>query len=91
MLGASKALALDFGILQAILVGTITAVGGGTIRDVMVRRIPTVLTSELYAIPALIGAAGFAAAYSWGFAGTAALLSAAAVCFVIRMIGVGFA
>ncbi len=71
MLGASKALALDFGILQAILVGTITAVGGGTIRDVMVRRIPTVLTSELYAIPALIGAAGFAAAYSWGFAGTA--------------------
>lgn len=91
VLGASKALALDFGILQAILVGTITAVGGGTIRDVMVRRIPTVLTSELYAIPALIGAAGFAAAYSWGFAGTATLLSAAAVCFVIRMIGVGFA
>ncbi|MFD6856387.1 trimeric intracellular cation channel family protein [Rhodococcus sp. NPDC060090] len=90
VLGAAKALALDFGILQAVLVGTITAVGGGTIRDVMVRRIPTVLTSELYAIPALIGALGFATAYSLGFGGTAALLGAAAVCFAIRMVGVGF-
>ncbi|WP_198645788.1 TRIC cation channel family protein [Staphylococcus chromogenes] len=36
------------------MVGTVTAVGGGTIRDVMIGRIPTVLRSELYAIPALI-------------------------------------
>src|SRR3954447_16105447 len=55
--GASKALDLGFGSVQAVLVGAITAVGGGTLRDVLIRRIPFTLTSELYAIPALIGAA----------------------------------
>lgn len=56
VLGAYKALDLGFGIVQAVIVGTVTAVGGGTIRDVLIGRIPTVLRSELYAIPALIGA-----------------------------------
>ena len=35
----------------------LTAVGGGTIRDVLIRRVPSVLHSGLYAVPALIGAA----------------------------------
>ena len=35
VLGADKALSLGFGVVQALIVGTITAVGGGTIRDVM--------------------------------------------------------
>ena len=87
VLGADKALSLGFGVVQALIVGTITAVGGGTIRDV---RIPTVLSSELYAIPALIGAGCAAAAHALGYDGTLAALGAAAVCFVIRMIGVRF-
>ncbi|MDV3126859.1 trimeric intracellular cation channel family protein [Mycobacterium sp. 21AC1] len=90
VLAAYKALDLGFGVPQAMIVGTVTAVGGGTIRDVMIGRIPTVLRSELYAIPALIGAGCAAAGYSFGHQGTLAALSAAAVCFVIRMVGVGF-
>ena len=90
VLGADKALSLGFGVVQAVIVGTITAVGGGTIRDVMIRRIPTVLSSELYAIPALIGAGCAAAAHGFGYDGTLPALGAAAVCFVIRMIGVRF-
>ncbi|BCI52144.1 membrane protein [Mycolicibacterium litorale] len=90
VLGAYKALDMGFGVVQAMIVGTITAVGGGTIRDVMIGRIPTVLRSELYAIPALIGAGCAAAAYSFGHRGTVAALSAAGVCFLIRMIGVRF-
>jgi uncharacterized membrane protein YeiH len=90
VLGADKALGMGFGVAQAIIVGTITAVGGGTIRDVMIRRIPTVLRSELYAIPALIGAGCAAAANGLGHHGTLAALGAAAVCFAIRMIGVRF-
>ena len=87
VLGANKALSLGFGVVQALIVGTITAVGGGTIRDV---RIPTVLSSELSAIPALIGAGCAAAAHGFGYDGTLPALGAAAVCFVIRMIGVRF-
>ena len=90
VLGAYKALEMGFGVLQAVIVGTVTAVGGGTIRDVMIRRVPTVLTSELYAIPALIGALCAAVAYEAGYQGTLAALAAAAVCFAIRMVGVRF-
>jgi uncharacterized membrane protein YeiH len=90
VLSAYKALEMGFGVLQAMIVGTITAVGGGTIRDVMIGRIPTVLRSELYAIPALIGAGCAAATYQLGYHGTLAALGSAAVCFVIRMAGVRF-
>jgi uncharacterized membrane protein YeiH len=46
----------DVGLAQAVILGAITAVGGGTVRDVMIGRIPVGLRSELYAIPALAGA-----------------------------------
>jgi uncharacterized membrane protein YeiH len=90
VLAASKAVALDFGYPQAMIVGVITACGGGTIRDVLILRVPTVLRRELYAIPALVAAALTVLlirqdAYS---AGTA--LGAAAVCFAIRMLGLHF-
>src|SRR3954471_17420260 len=55
--GASKALASGLGPAQAVILGAVTGVGGGTVRDVLVRRIPSVLSSGLYAIPALLGAA----------------------------------
>jgi uncharacterized membrane protein YeiH len=90
VLGAYKALDMGFGAIQAIIVGTITAVGGGTIRDLMIGRIPTVLRSELYAIPAMIGAGCAVAANAFGVDGLPATLGAAAVCFAVRMVGVRF-
>ncbi|ORB63410.1 trimeric intracellular cation channel family protein [Mycolicibacterium tusciae] len=90
VLGAYKALDMGFGVVQAIIVGAITAVGGGTIRDVLIGRIPVVLRSELYAIPALIGASCAVAANSLGYHGTFAALGAAFVCFAIRVVGIRF-
>jgi uncharacterized membrane protein YeiH len=40
-----------------MLLGMLTGIGGGIARDVLVREIPTVLRTELYAVAALIGAA----------------------------------
>ncbi len=54
--GASKALDFGVGPVQAVILGAITAVGGGTLRDVLIGRVPVVLRSELYAIPALLAA-----------------------------------
>jgi uncharacterized membrane protein YeiH len=88
--GAGKAIALGFGPAQAVLVGGITAVGGGTLRDVLIRRIPFVLTSELYAIPALIGATVLVVLDLFDTAVSFAALAGAALCFVIRMVGVRF-
>lgn len=88
--GSSKALGFHLGAGQAIILGAITGVGGGTIRDVLIRQVPTVLTSGLYAIPALVGAAVTVATIRIGVYGVPAALGAAAACFGIRMLGVRF-
>jgi uncharacterized membrane protein YeiH len=90
VMGASKAVAFGLDVGPAIILGTITAVGGGTIRDTLVRQIPSVLHSELYAIPAVVGAAVAVATIRVGVYGATAELGAAGVCFVIRMLGVRF-
>ncbi|MGH3547484.1 MAG: trimeric intracellular cation channel family protein [Pseudonocardiaceae bacterium] len=90
VIGASKALTFGLDVGPAIILGAITGVGGGTIRDTLVRQVPTVLHGELYAIPALVGAAVTVATIRAGVYGVAAALGAAAVCFVIRMLGVRF-
>ena len=80
--------------MQAVILGTVTGVGGGTLRDVLIRRVPDVLSSGLYAIPALMGAALAVLATSSGvhrvLGAPVALGAAAAVCFVIRMVGLYF-
>ena len=88
--GASKALSFGLGPAQAVILGAITGVGGGTLRDVLIRQIPSVLSSGLYAIPALIGATITVLAIRLGAYGVVAAIVAAGVCFGIRMIGVHF-
>jgi uncharacterized membrane protein YeiH len=91
--GAGKALELGVGPTQAIILGTVTAVGGGTVRDVLIRQVPGVLSSGLYAIPALVGAALAVVATSSGVdrvLGAPVALGAAGVCFAIRMVGLHF-
>jgi uncharacterized membrane protein YeiH len=88
--GASKALDFGLGPGQAIILGAVTAVGGGTVRDVLIGRIPAVLHSGLYAIPALIGAAITVAANRLDLYGLVAALVAATVCFLVRLLGIVF-
>lgn len=90
VIGASKAVALDFGYAQAVIVGVITACGGGTLRDVMILRVPTVLRSELYAIPALVAATITVALLHLDIYSLWTALGAAAVCLLIRMVGVRY-
>ncbi|HVE98015.1 MAG TPA: trimeric intracellular cation channel family protein [Mycobacteriales bacterium] len=85
--GATKALEHDVAPAPAVLLGAVTAVGGGVLRDVMLTRVPTVLHSELYAVPALVGAALTVAAAGSGADGAAAAAVAAVTCFVIRIAG----
>jgi uncharacterized membrane protein YeiH len=54
--GAGKALAFQAGPVAATLLGMLTGIGGGMVRDILVREIPTVLQTDLYAVAALLGA-----------------------------------
>ena len=74
--------------LAAIIVGTITAVGGGALRDVLVGQVPEVLRRELYALPALLGSTTVVVAYQVGFISPFVVWGAAALVFGIRMVAV---
>ena len=88
--GALKSLDLGVGAAQAVILGAITGVGGGTLRDVLIREIPAVLTSGLYAIPALVGAFLVVGGDRLGAPDVVAAVLGAGVCFAIRMAGVHF-
>lgn len=88
--GASKAMEFGLGPAQAIILGTITGVGGGTIRDTLVGRIPSVMSEGLYAIPALIGATITVIAMLTDLYGVAAAIIAAVVCWLLRVVGIHF-
>jgi uncharacterized membrane protein YeiH len=88
--GALKAVEFGGGPAQVVILGAITAAGGGTIRDVLIGRIPIVLRSELYVIPALVGALVLVVVTELGAADVPAAVGGAVVCFGIRMLGVHF-
>lgn len=88
--GAAKAMEFGIGPVQAVILGVVTAVGGGTLRDVLVGRVPSVLREGLYAIPALVGAALTVIAILTGIYGLPAALVAIAACLVIRLLGLHF-
>lgn len=88
--GSATALAHRLGVAEAIILGAITGIGGGMVRDVLVREIPEVLRSGLYAIPALIGAGIVVAAFKLGDHSILFPIVGAVACFTIRMIGLRY-
>ena len=78
--------------MQAVILGVITGVGGGTLRDVMLNRVPTVLSanSRLYAIPAMLGAGIVVAGILSGFAPWWVAMVGALVCFGMRMMSLRY-
>jgi uncharacterized membrane protein YeiH len=82
--GAGKALAFHAGPIAATLLGMLTGIGGGMVRDVLVREIPTVLRTELYAVAALIGAAGVVIGRMLNVPSSVAAVAGAVLCFGLR-------
>ncbi len=54
--GAVKATDYGLGPIPAALMGMVTGIGGGMVRDLLTHRPPEVFHAELYATPALVGA-----------------------------------
>ena len=88
--GASTALSHGLGPVQAVILGAITGIGGGMLRDILLGEVPIVLRRELYAIPALLGAAVVAVADVAGATGAGFLLIGAVVCFALRLVGLRY-
>lgn len=89
--GAEKALSYGHNAQVAVLLGTLTAVGGGVLRDVILNRVPIILEKEIYALAALMGALVVVLGnyFKWvsaDFTSIVALLT----CFIIRILALRF-
>ena len=60
------------------------------LRDVLLREIPTVLRHDLYAIPALLGAAVMVVAQKAGFSSPVFPVLGAAACVGVRLLGLRY-
>jgi uncharacterized membrane protein YeiH len=86
--GAQKALEFGLTPVMAALLGTLTGVGGGMTRDLLVAEIPIVLRTELYAVAALLGAVIVVVGHVLQLPPTAVTIAGAACCFGLRVVAI---
>ncbi|QQX81410.1 trimeric intracellular cation channel family protein [Shewanella sp. KX20019] len=85
IIGAEKALSLELGGMIAVVMGLITGVGGGIIRDLLCQQVPMVLRTEIYATASIIGGICYSVSLYWGAPDMFALLFAMATALIIRL------
>ncbi len=86
--GAEKALAFGLNPVMAALLGMLTGIGGGIVRDVLLAQVPAVLRSDLYAVAALAGAGIVVAGEPLRLPPVLTAIAGGLVCFGLRMIAI---
>jgi uncharacterized membrane protein YeiH len=86
--GTEKALAFGINPFVSALLGMLTGIGGGVIRDLLVNEIPVVLRADLYALATLAGAAVVVAGHLAGWSPAATTIAGAILCFGIRLMAI---
>lgn len=86
--GALKAVHLGAPPMAGVLLGVITGIGGGVLRDVLVNRKPVVLTQEIYVLPSLLGSLTVVAASLLGWSSVAATIPGALLCTAVRVLAI---
>lgn len=86
--GTQKALAFGLNPLIAALLGMLTGIGGGMVRDVLAGEIPNVLRKDLYALAALAGAGVVVAGPLLHVSPAAATIGGATLCFAVRIVAI---
>ncbi len=85
--GTQKALVRGIGPFGTVLMGTLTAVGGGAVRDVLLAQVPVVLRSDFYATAAIIGCGAILVTRRCGFSMQVASCTGGLACFAGRLLG----
>lgn len=86
--GAGKALAYNLAPIPAAMLGMLTGIGGGVIRDVLVSEVPVVLRRDIYAIAALAGASVLVGGELLQLPSNLVAVLGAVLCFTIRMFAI---
>jgi uncharacterized membrane protein YeiH len=86
--GTEKALEHKMSGFIAVLLGTITGVGGGAVRDVLLAQVPRVLRAEVYATAAIVGSVCMVSCRKLKVSPTVSAILGGAVCFLLRVVSV---
>jgi len=86
--GAQKAIAFGLNPVMAALLGMLTGIGGGMMRDILLAEIPTVLRAEIYALAALSGASVVVVGQFLHVPATVAAIVGAFLCFWLRIMAI---
>lgn len=85
VIGAQKALSLGLNGMSAVIMGLITGVGGGIIRDVLCRQIPMVLRTEIYATASILGGIAYTLSLQLGMNSQTALWLSMLSALILRL------
>lgn len=85
VVGTQTALAHGLNPVMAALLGMVTGIGGGMVRDILVTEIPIVLRADLYAVAALAAAAVVAAGHVLHLPSPPVVIAGAVLCFGLRL------
>src|SRR3954465_13557087 len=86
--GTQKALAFGVNPFVSALLGMLTGIGGGMVRDLLVNEIPVVLRADLYALAALAGAGVVVGGHLLTWPPTATTITGAILCFGLRVVAI---
>jgi uncharacterized membrane protein YeiH len=86
--GTQKALAFGINPFVSALLGMLTGIGGGVLRDLLVNEIPVVLRADLYALAALAGAGVVVGGHLLQWPPTATTITGAILCFGLRLVAI---
>ena len=86
--GARIAEAAGLSAIIVVLMGTITGVAGGVLRDVLSAEVPLILRRDIYATAAIAGAALYLLVQQAGLAEPAAALLGMAAVAVLRLLAI---
>jgi uncharacterized membrane protein YeiH len=84
--GALKAVHLGAPPMASVLLGVLTGIGGGVIRDVLCNRKPVVLSQEIYVLPSLLGSLVVVGAPLVGLSSSAAAIPGVVLCTAVRVV-----
>ena len=90
VIGTLKALEHGLGPVGAVLLGMLSGIGGGIVRDVLVARTPVVFQSDLYAIAAMLGAIVVVVGVALEWPQVPVMLLSASVCFGLRYMAIRY-
>lgn len=90
VVGALKTLEAGLGPVPAVLLGVVSGVGGGVIRDLLGGEIPLVLRRDIYALAALAGAVACVVIVEAGLATGIATVVGIASTLTLRVLAVWF-